>query len=104
MTSEAFRFFEKLDAGSVDTTFNTYHELMSNKIQEVLLVASAYDAYILEEDGSLASRIINEYHGLNLSRPPRLTKVFSGAEAFDLLKTNRFIERRYAMDPESILQ
>jgi hypothetical protein len=25
-------------------------------------------------------------------------------EAFDLVKTNRFIERRHAMDPDSILQ
>ncbi len=28
-------------------------------LQEVLLVATPYDAYIMEEDGSLASRIIN---------------------------------------------
>ena len=35
------------------------------------LVSSLYDSFILEEDGSLASRIINEYSGLNLSLPPR---------------------------------
>ena len=44
-----------------DTHFKVFHELMSNKVMDILLVASAYDAYILEEDGSLASRIINEY-------------------------------------------
>jgi hypothetical protein len=49
-------------------------------VLEILLVASPYDAYILEEDGSLASKIINEYNGLNLSRPPRLTRV-EGAQA-----------------------
>ena len=39
-----------------DTHFKVFHELMSNKVTEILLVASPYDAYILEEDGSLASK------------------------------------------------
>ena len=82
-------------ASDFDTHFKVFHELMSNKVLEILLVASAYDAYILEEDGSLASKIINEYHGLNLSRPPRLTRVDDAAsalrripdESFDLVIT-----------------
>ncbi len=74
----------------VDTRFSVYHELMSIKVQEVLLVATPYDAYIMEEDGSLASRIINEYHGLNLSRPPRLTKVSSGQAALAILEKSDF--------------
>jgi len=74
----------------VDTRFSVYHELMSNKVQEVLLVATPYDAYIMEEDGSLASRIINEYHGLNLSRPPRLIKVSSGRAAMEILEDRDF--------------
>jgi hypothetical protein len=48
-------------ASEFDTHFKVFHELMSNKVLEILLVASSYDAYILEEDGSLASKIINEY-------------------------------------------
>ena len=74
----------------VDTRFSVYHELMSIKVQEVLLVATPYDAYIMEEDGSLASRIINEYHGLNLSRPPRLTWVSSIARAMERLEEMDF--------------
>ena len=54
---------------------------MSVKVKEILLVSSPYDAYILEEDGSLASRIINEYRGLNLSQPPRVTRTSSAHEA-----------------------
>jgi Pyruvate phosphate dikinase, AMP/ATP-binding domain len=73
-----------------DTHFKVFHELMSNKVLEILLVASAYDAFILEEDGSLASKIINEYRGLNLSRPPRLTRVPSAAEALALLRNETF--------------
>ncbi|MCP3953956.1 MAG: phosphoenolpyruvate synthase/pyruvate phosphate dikinase, partial [Desulfobacterales bacterium] len=74
----------------VDTRFSVYHELMSVKVQEVLLVATPYDAYIMEEDGSLASRIINEYHGLNLSRPPRLSKVSSGQAALEMIENRDF--------------
>ena len=50
--------------------FKVFHELMAFKIREIMLVSSPYDAFIIEEDGSLASRIINEYSGLNLSKPP----------------------------------
>ena len=39
--------------------FKVFHELMASKIREVLLVSSPYDAYVMEEDGRLASRIIN---------------------------------------------
>ncbi len=73
-----------------DTHFKVFHELMSNKVLEILLVASPYDAYILEEDGSLASKIINEYRGLNLSRPPRITRVSSASEALQVLRSENF--------------
>ncbi|MDJ0889123.1 MAG: PEP/pyruvate-binding domain-containing protein [Desulfobacterales bacterium] len=80
--------------------FKTYHELMPHKVREILLVSSPYDAYILEEDGSLASRIIHEYSGLNLSQPPRVTRTASAQEAveqvtqkaFDLVLTMPFLE------------
>jgi CheY-like chemotaxis protein len=58
---------------------------MPVKVREILLVASPYDAYILEEDRSLASRIINEYSGLNLSHPPRVTRTSSAYEALSLI-------------------
>jgi len=73
-----------------DTHFKVFHELMSNKVMDILLVASAYDAYILEEDGSLASRIINEYHGLNLSRPPRFTRVDGAHKALQMIAEQPF--------------
>ena len=79
-----------LSSASLDTRFGVFHELMAHKIQEILLVANPYDAFILEEDGSLAARIINEYHGLNLSRPPRLTRAVSGADALALLHRHPF--------------
>jgi CheY-like chemotaxis protein len=44
----------------------------------------------LEEDGSLASRIINEYRGLNLSQPPRVTRTSSAYAALELLNERVF--------------
>ncbi|BBO78270.1 phosphoenolpyruvate synthase [Desulfosarcina widdelii] len=66
--------------------FKMFHEMMPFKVQEILLVSSPYDAFIMEEDGSLASRIINEYSGLNLSHPPRVTRTASARDALAVLK------------------
>ena len=73
-----------------DPHFGVFHELMAFKVREILLVSSGYDAYIMEEDGSLAMRIINEYHGLNLSRPPRITRVSTVEEALGFLERRSF--------------
>jgi CheY-like chemotaxis protein len=73
-----------------DPHFKIFHELMAFKVQEILLVSSRYDAYIMEEDGSMASRIINEYHGLNLSRPPRITQAATAEQALTLLAEHSF--------------
>ncbi|MFO7987018.1 MAG: PEP/pyruvate-binding domain-containing protein [Desulfatiglandaceae bacterium] len=70
--------------------FKAFHELMSKKVREILLVSSPYDAFIMEEDGSLASRIINEYSGLNLSHPPRVTRTSSANDALALLARTRY--------------
>lgn len=69
--------------------FKAFHELMAVKIREILLVSSPYDAFIIEEDTSLASQIINEYSGLNLSQPPRVTRTSSAREALALLERKR---------------
>ncbi len=63
---------------------------MSVKVNDILLVSTPYDAFIMEEDGSLATRIIHEYRGLNLSRPPRLTNAYSADEALALLNHRSF--------------
>ena len=67
-----------------------YHELMANKVGEILLVSCHYDAFIMEEEGRLSARIINEYKGLNLSKPPRLTWVSSVFDAFEQLENKKF--------------
>ncbi len=76
--------------GEFYSHFKTFHELMKIKVREILLVSSPYDAFILEEDGSLASRIVNEYSGLNLSLPPRVTRTSSAYDALKLLAEKEF--------------
>jgi CheY-like chemotaxis protein len=78
------------DLHDFEANFKIYHELMRHKIHEVLLVFTPYDAFIIEEDGSLAARIAHEYHGLNLSHPPRMSRVASGREAIDLIRARHF--------------
>ncbi len=74
----------------LDSSFKVFHELMAYKIRDILLVLSPYDAFIMEEDTSLSTRIINEYRGLNLSKPPRLTNVSTAAEALELVRYKKF--------------
>ena len=73
-----------------DPRFKIFHELMAKKIREVLLVSTPYDAWVMEEDVRLSERIINEYRGLNLSNPPRLTWVSSVKEALAALGDKNF--------------
>lgn len=61
--------------------FKLFHELMLTKVQHILLIGTSYEAWIMEEDCRISEQIVNEYRGLNLSRPPRLTWVSSLDEA-----------------------
>ena len=63
---------------------------MQKRIFNVLLVASYYDAFILEEDGRVEEQIFFEYTSLNLSSPPRVTQVNNLEDAFKELSTKRF--------------
>jgi hypothetical protein len=59
-----------------DTAFQ---DLMQKRIFNVLLVASPYDAFMMEEDGRIEEQLYFEYVALNLSSPPpRHTGFHSG--------------------------
>jgi CheY-like chemotaxis protein len=77
-------------SGKYHLNFKVFLELMSRKVREILLVSSRYDAFIIEEDVTLASRIISEYSGLNLSQPPRMTRTSSAMQALRLLDQKNF--------------
>ena len=70
-----------------DTAFQN---LMQNRIFNVLLIATPYDAFMMEEDGRVDEQIYNEYVSLNLSSPPRFTKVANYDEAYEILAQKSF--------------
>ena len=77
-------------AQEFDPKFKVFHELMSRKVRDILLVSTPYDAWIMEEDCRLSERIIHEYRGLNLSNPPRITWVPTAARAREALSGRKF--------------
>lgn len=70
--------------------FKLFHDLMRVKVEQVLLISTAYEAWIMEEDCRLSEHIVHEYQGLNLSRPPRLTWAASTEAALAALAERRF--------------
>lgn len=70
-----------------DTAF---HDLMKERIFNVLLIASPYDAFMMEEDGRVEEQLYFEYVSLNLSSPPRVTRVNHISEAMEALRNVRF--------------
>lgn len=63
---------------------------MANRVRDILLVSSDYDAFVLEEDGRLSDRLFVEYSELNLVTMPNLVHVATAAEAQELLRQRRF--------------
>jgi hypothetical protein len=70
--------------------FTGFQHLMPHRMQEILLVASMYDAFTLEEGGRLTELLLNEYRQLNLSFPPRVTRASTGEEALKLTAVRGF--------------
>lgn len=67
-----------------------FHDMMPLRTREILLVASVFDAFTLEQDGLLTEVIFGGYFQLNLSNPPRITNVSTGEEALDKLASRHF--------------
>ena len=65
-------------------------KLMNKRIYNILMVASRYDMFILEDDGRVDEQIFNEYTSLNLRYPPRFTQVSSNKEALAELKQSNY--------------
>lgn len=73
-----------------DPHFTIFHKLMSFKVQTILLISSSYDAFIMEEDGSIATQVIKEYQGLSLSGAPMITRVSSVAGALEEIRSKKY--------------
>jgi CheY-like chemotaxis protein len=64
-----------------------FDNLMPFKVQNILLVSSLYDSFILREDGRLNELLIDESLELNLQQIPGITHVSSCAEALELARS-----------------
>ena len=67
--------------------FEGFENLMPFRVQDILLVSSLYDSFILREDGRLNELLIGESLELNLQQIPGITHVSSGAEALKLARS-----------------
>ena len=67
-----------------------FAELMNKRIYNVLLIATKYDAFMLEDDGRIDEQIFNEYTSLSLRYPPRFTQVNTEDEALKVLSERDF--------------
>ncbi|MHC5021162.1 MAG: PEP/pyruvate-binding domain-containing protein [Planctomycetota bacterium] len=70
--------------------FGGYQALMRHRVRDILLVASPYDSFILEEDGQFSERIYSQYVEMNLSNAPRFHHVTTGGQAIAALERHNY--------------
>ena len=74
-----------------------FQDLMLYWIHEILLIASPYDAFMLEQDGKLSEQNLNENIGMNLSYAPRVWNATSAKNALEMFDKRNFDFRRVAV-------
>jgi CheY-like chemotaxis protein len=78
-----------LSAGH-DWRLGRFPNLMLRRIEEILLVSSAYESFILEEDGLLTELIFSEYTDLGLTHAPHVARAGSREEALAAIRDGDF--------------
>lgn len=83
-----------------------FHDLMKYKVREILLVATLYDTYILENEDRFFEQAMGEIYHLSLSSLPRITGVTSGSDALEILKEREvdFVVLMMGVDSRTPLQ
>lgn len=76
---------------ALGTHVKGFHDLMRQRVHDIILVSSLYDSFILSEDGQLDELILSGALALNLRHVPGITRVSTGTEALALARA----ERRY---------
>src|SRR5580692_5183979 len=70
--------------------FEGFENLMPFRVQNILLVSSLYDSFILREDGRLNELLIDQSLDLSPENVPGITHVSSCAEAAELARSQQF--------------
>ncbi len=70
--------------------FKMFQKLMPNRVRNILIVSSSYDAFIMEEDEGVLEHVFMRYRGISLIEPPIFTVVESSEEALEHIKVKKF--------------
>jgi len=73
-----------------DFYISKIRQLMSYRIENILLVASLYDSFILEEDGKLEETISRIYTQRDLGYVPAIKRVTNSSKALEVLQNESF--------------
>src|SRR5581483_4926632 len=67
--------------------FEGFESLMPFRVQDILLVSSLYDSFIMREDGRLNELLIGESRELDLQHIPGITQVSNCAQALAMVRS-----------------
>ncbi len=67
-----------------------FGDLMPNIVKDILMVASRYDFFVLEEEGRFSDALLNQYVAMDQASPPRFEYVSSGRDALRQLEQRHF--------------
>jgi CheY-like chemotaxis protein len=70
--------------------YSGFEQLIKYRVRKILLVASLYDSFTLEEGGRLTEVLLSEYRELNLSSAPRIIRATTADEALELIKDGEY--------------
>jgi len=69
--------------------FAAFQDLAQHRVENILLVSSLYDSFILAEDGQLGELVLGRFLDLSFRHSPGITRVSSGAEALAMAREQR---------------
>ena len=81
---------EAFNTVATASIYERFHELMSHRVFNILLVSSPYDYFILEKDGLLEDKLFYEYSSHNIKYTPRIRHVPTAKKALEILKEHSF--------------
>ena len=64
----------------------SFRDMMQTKVREILIVASHYDSFKLEEDGRLTELIFAEYQNMSFLNAPHVNRASSASHALTILQ------------------
>jgi hypothetical protein len=64
----------------------SFHELMRHRVKHILLVSSAYDSFVMSEEGHLSEALLSHFIDLDRSSIPDVVRVANATGALELLE------------------